>query len=93
MGKGRMVGSKVNVREMGVGDGNGVLGRGEGGERKVIKEKGMGGVNVVSVEGNKEREIIGEEMMGEKEGGLWMGEIGVYDDEGVVIGVGKWGER
>ncbi|EER9169496.1 phage tail protein, partial [Escherichia coli] len=44
-------------------------------------------LNLLSVDPNNQSQIIAEQIIPENEGGFWIREIGLYDDEGVLIAV------
>ena len=66
-----MLGSKLNLTQMAVGDANGVLPTPDPAQTKP----------------NNQSQIIAEQIIPENEGGFWIREIGLYDDEGVLIAV------
>ncbi|HGB9530427.1 TPA: tail fiber protein, partial [Escherichia coli] len=47
----------------------------------------MAPLNLLSVDPNNQSQIIAEQIIPENEGGFWIREIGLYDDEGVLIAV------
>lgn len=82
-----MPGSKLNLTQMAVGDANGVLPTPDPAQTKLIKQKRIAPLNLLSVDPNNQSQIIAEQIIPENEGGFWIREIGLYDDEGVLIAV------
>lgn len=82
-----MLGSKLNLTQMAVGDANGVLPTPDPAQTKLINQKRIAPLNLLSVDPNNQRQIIAEQIIPENEGGFWIREIGLYDDEGVLIAV------
>ncbi|MCV9210415.1 phage tail protein [Escherichia coli] len=82
-----MLGSKLNLTQMAVGDANGVLPTPDPAQTKLINQKRIAPLNLLSVDPNNQSQIIAEQIIPENEGGFWIREIGLYDDEGVLIAV------
>ena len=82
-----MLGSKLNLTQMAVGDANGVLPTPDPAQTKLISQKRIAPLNLLSVDPNNQSQIIAEQIIPENEGGFWIREIGLYDDEGVLIAV------
>ncbi len=82
-----MLGSKLNLTQMAVGDANGVLPTPDPAQTKLINQKRIAPLNLLSVDPNNQSQIIAEQIIPESEGGFWIREIGLYDDEGVLIAV------
>ncbi|EFO0110616.1 phage tail protein [Escherichia albertii] len=82
-----MLGSKLNLTQMAVGDANGVLPTPDPAQTKLINQKRIAPLNLLSVDPNNRSQIIAEQIIPENEGGFWIREIGLYDDEGVLIAV------
>ncbi|EEW2009969.1 phage tail protein, partial [Escherichia coli] len=82
-----MLGSKLNLTQMSVGDANGVLPTPDPAQTKLINQKRIAPLNLLSVDPNNQSQIIAEQIIPENEGGFWIREIGLYDDEGVLIAV------
>ncbi|EMV4449895.1 phage tail protein [Escherichia coli] len=82
-----MLGSKLNLTQMAVGDANGVLPTPDPAQIKLINQKRIAPLNLLSVDPNNQNQIIAEQIIPENEGGFWIREIGLYDDEGVLIAV------
>ncbi|EFG3450186.1 phage tail protein, partial [Escherichia coli] len=56
-------------------------------QTKLISQKRIAPLNLLSVDPNNQSQIIAEQIIPENEGGFWIREIGLYDDEGVLIAV------
>ncbi|EMB4862566.1 tail fiber protein [Escherichia coli] len=82
-----LLGSKLNLTQMAVGDANGVLPTPDPAQTKLINQKRIAPLNLLSVDPNNQSQIIAEQIIPENEGGFWIREIGLYDDEGVLIAV------
>ncbi|HEA9042231.1 TPA: phage tail protein [Escherichia coli] len=82
-----MLGSKLNLTQMAVGDANGVLPTPDPAQTKLINQKRIAPLNLLSVDPKNQSQIIAEQIIPENEGGFWIREIGLYDDEGVLIAV------
>ncbi|HHJ2841348.1 TPA: phage tail protein [Escherichia coli] len=82
-----MLGGKLNLTQMAVGDANGVLPTPDPAQTKLINQKRIAPLNLLSVDPNNQSQIIAEQIIPENEGGFWIREIGLYDDEGVLIAV------
>ncbi|EJC7864218.1 phage tail protein [Escherichia coli] len=82
-----MLGSKLNLTQMAVGDANGVLPTPDPAQTKLINQKRIAPLNMLSVDPDNQSQIIAEQIIPENEGGFWIREIGLYDDEGVLIAV------
>ncbi|HGT5599264.1 TPA: phage tail protein [Escherichia coli] len=82
-----MLGSKLNLTQMAVGDANGVLPTPDPAQTKLINQKRIAPLNLLSVDPNNQSQIIAEQIIPENEGGFWIREIGLYDDKGVLIAV------
>ena len=82
-----MLGSKLNLTQMAVGDANGVLPTPDPTQTELINQKRIAPLNMLSVDPNNQSQIIAEQIIPENEGGFWIREVGLYDDEGVLIAV------
>ncbi|WP_449547471.1 phage tail protein, partial [Lelliottia amnigena] len=80
-------GTKLNLTQLAVGDGNGVLPTPDAAQTKLINQKRIAPLNMLSVDPNNSSQIIAEQIIPENEGGFWIREIGLYDDDGVLIAV------
>lgn len=81
------LGTKVQITQMGVGDGGGTLPTPTGTQTALIGEKRRASLNALSVDAANSSQIIAEQIIPENEGGFWIREIGLYDSENTLIAV------
>ncbi|MEW5560262.1 phage tail protein, partial [Enterobacter asburiae] len=81
------LGTKLNITKMAVGDANGVLPTPDPAQTKLINQRRIEAINSLGVDASDASQIIAEQIIPENEGGFWIREIGLYDDEGVLIAV------
>lgn len=81
------LGTKVDLKEMAVGDGGGTLPTPDPTQTKLIGEKRRAQLNSLSIDAANSSQIIAEQIIPESEGGFWIREIGLYDADGVLIAV------
>lgn len=81
------LGTKLNLTQMGVGDANGVLPTPDPEQTKLINQWRIAPLNQINVDPKNPGQIIAEQMIPEDEGGKWIREIGLYDDDGILIAV------
>lgn len=81
------LGTKLNISKMAVGDGNGTLPTPNPVQTKLINQTRIAPINSLGVDANDAGQIIAEQIIPENEGGFFIREIGLYDDDGVLIAV------
>ncbi|WP_257625941.1 phage tail protein [Enterobacter roggenkampii] len=81
------LGTKLNLTQMAVGDANGVLPTPDPAQTKLINQKRIAPLNQLSIDPGNDSQIIAEQIIPENEGGFWIREIGLYDDDGILIAV------
>jgi len=81
------LGTKLNLTQMAVGDANGTLPTPDPAQTKLINQKRIAPINLLTVDPANASQIIAEQIIPESEGGFWIREIGLYDDAGVLIAV------
>lgn len=81
------LGTQVQITQMGVGDGGGVLPTPNGAQTALVNEKRRSLLNALSVDAANSNQIIAEQIIPENEGGFWIREIGLYDSENTLIAV------
>jgi phage-related tail fiber protein len=81
------LGTRLNLTQMGVGDANGTLPTPDPAQTKLINQKRIAPLNMLSIDPANESQIIGEQIIPENEGGFWIREIGLYDEDGILIAV------
>lgn len=72
---------------MAVGDANGTLPTPDPAQTKLINQKRIAPLNLLTVDPANTSQIIAEQIIPENEGGFWIREIGLYDDDGILIAV------
>ncbi|MDE9594161.1 phage tail protein [Citrobacter freundii] len=81
------LGTRLNLTQMAVGDANGTLPTPDPAQTKLINQKRIAPLNLLTVDPANTRQIIAEQIIPENEGGFWIREIGLYDDDGILIAV------
>ncbi|HCL8273340.1 TPA: phage tail protein [Citrobacter freundii] len=81
------LGTKLNITKMAVGDGNGTLPTPDPAQTKLINQTRIAPINSLGVDANDAGQIIAEQIIPENEGGFFIREIGLYDDDGILIAV------
>lgn len=81
------LGTKLNLTQMAVGDANGTLPTPDPAQTKLINQKRIKPLNLLTVDPANTSQIIAEQIIPENEGGFWIREIGLYDDDGILIAV------
>ncbi len=83
------LGTQMNISAMAVGDGGGTLPVPDPAQTKLVRETRRAAVNQVSVDEKNRNFIIAEQVIPENEGGWFIREIGLFDDNGGLIAVGN----
>ncbi|MCA5919226.1 phage tail protein [Pectobacterium brasiliense] len=81
------LGSRLSITRMAVGDGGGVLPTPNPAQTTLIGEKRRAALNTLSVDPKNPSQIIAEQVIPENEGGWWIREIGLFDDDGNLIAI------
>ncbi|WP_248466137.1 phage tail protein [Pectobacterium versatile] len=81
------LGNRLNISQMAVGDGGGVLPTPNPAQTALINETRRAALNSLSVDPKNPSQIIAEQVIPENEGGWWIREIGLFDDDGNLIAV------
>ncbi|ACS87569.1 phage tail-collar fiber domain-containing protein [Musicola paradisiaca] len=81
------LGKQLEIARMGVGDGGGSLPTPSTTQTTLINEKRRAALNSLSVDSANPNQIIAEQVIPEDEGGWWIREIGLYDNDGNLIAV------
>ncbi|MFJ5341502.1 phage tail protein [Pectobacterium sp. CHL-2024] len=81
------LGSRLNITKMAVGDGGGLLPTPNPAQTALINEQRRAALNSLSVDPKNPSQIIAEQVIPENEGGWWIREIGLFDDDGNLIAV------
>ncbi|WP_240355306.1 phage tail protein, partial [Pectobacterium brasiliense] len=81
------LGSSLNITRMAVGDGGGTLPTPNPAQTMLINEQRRAALNSLSVDPKNPSQIIAEQVIPENEGGWWVREVGLFDDDGNLIAV------
>ncbi|HBH7053332.1 TPA: phage tail protein [Morganella morganii] len=84
-----VLGGKLNITTMAVGDGGGSLPMPESGNKKLVNENRRGAINQLSVDPENPNHIIAEQIIPEQDGGWWVREIAIFDEDGDMIAIGN----
>ncbi|MBD2800315.1 phage tail protein [Xenorhabdus sp. M] len=83
------LGTKLAITHMAVGDGGGVLPTPDTIQTKLVNERRRAAINTLNVDPKNAHQIIAEQVIPESEGGWWIREIGLFDQDGILIAVGN----
>ena len=85
-------GTKINLTQMAVGDGDGTLPTPDPAQTKLIAEKHRASLNKVIVDPKHKNYLVAELVIPPEIGGFWMRELGLYDEVGALIAVSNMAE-
>ncbi|EBH0897932.1 phage tail protein [Salmonella enterica] len=83
---------QIHLQKMAVGDGGGQYYEPTASQTKLRHEVWRGEMNTLTVEPNNPNWLIAELVLPEDVGGWYVREVGVFDDEGELIAIGKFPE-
>lgn len=86
-------GEKLKITHFAVGDGNGSIPTPTASQTALVHEVYRGEVSNIHADGDSTTRIIVEGIIPASQGGFWVREIGLYDDQGVLIAVCSAPER
>ncbi|MCG3819463.1 phage tail protein [Escherichia coli] len=86
------LGAQVEITQMAVGDGNGVLPTPNPAQTALVHEQRRKPLNSLGVDQANDSQIIAEQVIPENEGGWWIREIGLFDKDGDMIAVANCAE-
>ncbi|EOA6879962.1 phage tail protein [Escherichia coli] len=86
-------GEKLKITHFAVGDGNGSIPTPNASQAALVHEVYRGEVSNIHADGDSTTRIIVEGIIPAGQGGFWVREIGLYDDQGVLIAVCSAPER
>lgn len=86
------LGEQVEITQMAVGDGNGVLPTPNQAQTALVQELHRAPLNSLSIDPNNANQIIAEQVIPEDVGGWWIREIGLFDKDGDMIAVANCAE-
>lgn len=81
------LGTKLNITQMAVGDGNGSLPTPDASQTRLVNEVRRAAINTLSVDAANASQIIAEQVIPETEGAFWIREMGLFDADGTLIAV------
>ncbi|WP_312836743.1 phage tail protein [Pantoea sp.] len=81
------LGTKLNITQMAVGDGNGTLPTPNASQTALVHEVRRAAINTLSIDKDNASQIIAEQIIPETEGGFWIREMGLFDADGTLIAV------
>ncbi len=85
-------GTQLKITEMALGDGGGSLPTPDPAQTKLISEKRRAALNTLKTDTANSNHIIAEQIIPEDEGGFWIREIALYDDDGTMVAVANCAE-
>ena len=85
-------GKKVTLAKMQVGDGNGQEVEPSEGQKQLVKKVWEGNISSITQDAENESFVTAELVIPADQGGFWVREIGLFDDEGALIAVGNVAE-
>ncbi|HGB9773548.1 TPA: phage tail protein [Escherichia coli] len=83
------LGVPLKITYMAVGDGGGVLPTPDAKQTALVNEKRRAALNMLYIDPQNSSQIIAEQVIPENEGGLWIREVGLFDESGALIAVGN----
>lgn len=86
------LGTKLQITQMAVGDGGGLLPTPNASQTALIGEKRRAPLNQLSIDTANSSQIIAEQIIPETDGGFWIREIGLFDTDGLLIAVANCAE-
>lgn len=81
------LGTKLNITQMAVGDASGALPTPDPAQTQLINQTRIAPINSLGVDASDASQIIAEQIIPENEGGFWIREIGLFDEDGVLIAI------
>ncbi|MCS2168141.1 phage tail-collar fiber domain-containing protein [Scandinavium manionii] len=86
------LGEQVEITQMAVGDGNGVLPTPDPAQTALMHELRRAQLNMLTIDPVNTNQIIAEQVIPEDAGGWWIREIGLFDKDGDMIAVANCAE-
>lgn len=86
-------GSRIEIKEMALGDGNGQLPQPTGDAKALINERYRAQINSASVDAKNDAWVIFEQILLPDVGGWWIREVALYDTDGDLIAIGNYPEQ
>ncbi|EDV1505825.1 shikimate transporter [Salmonella enterica subsp. salamae] len=92
LAKATALGMQVEITQMAVGDGNGVLPTPDPAQTMLAHEIRRAPLNVLTVDPLNISQIIAEQVIPEDVGGWWIREIGLFDKDGDMVAIANCAE-
>ncbi|MDM3162718.1 phage tail protein [Citrobacter sp. Cf118] len=92
LAKATALGTKVEITQLAVGDGNGVLPTPNPAQTALVHELRRAPLNMLTVEPANASQIIAEQVIPEDVGGWWIREIGLFDKDGDMVAIANCAE-
>lgn len=92
LAKATALGTKVEITQLAVGDGNGVLPTPNPAQTALVHEQRRAPLNMLTVDPANASQIIAEQVLPEDVGGWWIREIGLFDKDGDMVAIANCAE-
>ncbi|MCS5453385.1 phage tail protein [Enterobacter asburiae] len=92
LAKATALGTKVEITQLAVGDGNGVLPTPNPAQTALVHELRRAPLNMLTVDPANANQIIAEQVIPEDVGGWWIREIGLFDKDGDMVAIANCAE-
>ncbi|HIB8990888.1 TPA: phage tail protein [Citrobacter braakii] len=92
LAKATALGTKVEITQLAVGDGNGVLPTPNPAQTALVHERRRAPLNMLTVDPANVSQIIAEQVIPEDVGGWWIREIGLFDKDGDMVAIANCAE-
>lgn len=92
LAKATALGTKVEITQLAVGDGNGVLPTPNPAQTALVHELRRAPLNMLTVDQANASQIIAEQVIPEDVGGWWIREIGLFDKDGDMVAIANCAE-
>ncbi|ELT0932595.1 TPA: phage tail protein [Enterobacter roggenkampii] len=92
LAKATALGTKVEITQLAVGDGNGVLPTPNPAQTALVHELRRAPLNMLTVDPANTSQIIAEQVIPEDVGGWWIREIGLFDKDGDMVAIANCAE-
>ncbi|QLR46315.1 phage tail protein [Citrobacter sp. RHBSTW-00986] len=83
------LGVPLKITHMAVGSGGGVLPTPNAQQTALVAEERRAALNMLYIDPQNSSQIIAEQVIPENEGGWWIREVGLFDENGALIAVGN----
>ena len=92
LAKATALGTKVEITQLAVGDGNGVLPTPNPAQTALVHELRRAPLNMLTVDPANASQIIAEQVIPEDVGGWWIREVGLFDKDGDMVAIANCAE-